>query len=148
MGKIRSGNGEDATRLLIEPMDNPGTKVAVDRGQGAEVMKQSVHQRSLMVTGSGMNNHSRWLIDNHHVFILIKDRQGQFFGLGAERWKRCWHDRNRFSAFNYVRRSGWLAIDGNQARLDPGLQSGAAKFRQSFVQKGIEALAGIVWPGD
>src|SRR4051812_34595062 len=113
MSEVRSGHGENTTGLLIEAVNNSGTKVAVDRRQSAEMMQKRVHQSSRMMARAGVNHHSGGLIHDDDVRILIKDLERQFFWFGAKRRRRRGRHRDSFAAFDGIRGSASFAIHQN-----------------------------------
>ena len=117
VSEVRSGHGQNAASLPIEPMNNAGTQVAVNRRQSSEVMQESVHQRSIVVPGSRVNDHAGRFVHDYHILILIQDLQRQFFGLGSKRRKCGRRDGDSFVPFDQSRGPGFFAIDQNQTLL-------------------------------
>lgn len=113
MGEVRSGDYKNAACFFVEAVNDPGTKIAVDRRQSPEVVKQCVDQRARMVTRSGMHNHSCGLVDDNHIPVLVKDLQWQVLRF-SPKWRRCsGRDQNCLGAFDQIRSAGWLPVHCN-----------------------------------
>lgn len=74
MGTIRSRYHDQATRVTVETMNNARTDISVQGGQSSEVMQQSIHERALMLPGTGVDNHACGLVDYNDILILVQKR--------------------------------------------------------------------------
>ena len=145
MRAIGLGNHQEAGRVLVETVHDPGPHDATDAGEARPAMgDEGVDQGARRVAGPGMYDETFWLVDDDEVRILVHDgerhRLSRRLG-GLGRW--------------YVQRIGFaglhpaahvldcLAPARNVAAADECLQPGAAEVWQVAREEAIEPLAAI-----
>src|SRR5664279_3997628 len=110
-------------------------------------MQQGVDQRSAIavVLGgarSGVHHHSRWLVDDSQVVILIDDVEGDVLSDGAQRREfRIAKNGDLFAAAESKRRLGDVAVDQGFLFCQQLLHTGAADVGDVGGEKLIEPLA-------
>lgn len=87
MGGIMFGHHHDTRRASIEPVDDARAGDAPDAAQITHVVKQCVHECAPSVARGRVHNHPGGLVDDHEVFVLIENCDGQVFwdGRGGDR---------------------------------------------------------------
>ncbi len=144
MGLIGSSDNEHAAGFAIDAMNDAGTQVAIDGGEGSEVMEQRVHESAGGMPRPGVNHHASGLIDNDHVGIFVEDGERKILGLGlAEGREINGRDGDGFAAAHEMGRASGCAIDLDAIFFDPRLQTRTAELRQALMQEAIETLACI-----
>src|SRR5262245_43658736 len=68
------GNHHQARGAPIETMHNPRPLLAANAAEIRHVVKKGVDQRAARMTRGGMDDHSRGLVDDDDIAILIEDR--------------------------------------------------------------------------
>ena len=75
--RIGLGDDDQAARLLVEPMDDPGSADAGDRAEGlaaiARTTQEGVHEGARSVPGRRMHDEPGRLVDDQHVVVLVGD---------------------------------------------------------------------------
>ena len=122
----------------------PGRISPAHAAQIVDVKKQSVHKRSIAVTCSRMNDHSRGLVDDGDGGVLIDDIDGDVLrgdvrGLGlGDGHGDALSRRYALRAFD-----GWQAVDVNVAVADQPCQEGPRVLRKALRQQRIETARGL-----
>lgn len=111
-------------------------------------MQERSDERSGVVPGSRMNNHSRRLVDDSDVRILVENFERNFLRLNTRRWRR----RN-FNGYGFARGDAvrWLpgnSIDRNATFIHECLDVRSAHLRKMGGEKAIEALALMIGGDD
>ena len=76
MGDVVLGDDQQARRILVDPVDDPGPRHAADAATGsAAMMEQRVDQRPVAVAGGGMDDQPGGLVDHQQMLVLEDDRQ-------------------------------------------------------------------------
>ena len=71
MRGVRLGDDQEPARILVDPVHDAGTHIAVDAGKApAAVMQQGVDQRPVRVPRRRMHNHPARLVDHKKVLVL------------------------------------------------------------------------------
>jgi hypothetical protein len=84
MGGVVARDYDRSRSASVEAMDNPRTEISAERGKGAEVMEQRVYERASAGSGAGVHDHSRGLIHDGDIFILVKQVEGDLFRSGSQ----------------------------------------------------------------
>jgi hypothetical protein len=72
----------------VQPVHDSRTKISANCRERSEVMEQSIDQRASRRARSGVNDHSRGLIDRDDVFVLIEHIDRYLFGRRSQRRAR------------------------------------------------------------
>ncbi len=83
VGPVVFRNHHQARCAAVESMDDTRAKGAADAAQIVYVVEQCVDERTRGMTGGGVNHHTRWLVDNEKVGVVVHDVDIQSFGLGS-----------------------------------------------------------------
>jgi hypothetical protein len=81
-------------------MDNPRPQLAADAAQIVHVMEQRVDERPRRVAGAGMHDHSRRLVQDDDVRVLIQDVQIERLRRELRRLRRRHVDRDPCSVMD------------------------------------------------
>ena len=70
---------DNATRgVFIEPVDNPGPAfVFIDGELAFAVVKESIDESAVGISGSGMDDHAMGFIEDDEIVVLMEDRKGK-----------------------------------------------------------------------
>ena len=80
VGSIIFADNDTAGGVLVDAVDDPGTKNAVDPGQTPLAMiHDRVDKGTGVMTGGRVNDHILGLIDHQDVIVLIQDVQRNIF---------------------------------------------------------------------
>jgi dihydropteroate synthase len=90
-----------------------------------------------------MHHHAGGLINHHHVVILVENFEREFLRLGMERRKIGGRKRDGIARAQQMGGARRRGVHLHAILLDPGLQSRAAVFGQTFMEERIETLARI-----
>jgi hypothetical protein len=142
--KVGAGDDNDAAGFAVETMHDAGAEiVSVEVGERSKVMQQCVDKRAMRVTGAGVNNHAGRFIHHHNIVVLIKNFEGQRFGLGAQRREIGGRQRDGVVKSQSKRGASRGGIHLRAILFNPGLNARAAVGGQALMQEGVEALAGV-----
>ena len=123
MGNVILRDDETATRLFVETMNDPGTLFPADSRQRLAVVEQCVDQSMFAMTGTGMNDKPRRLIDDDEVVVfeeyLKRDRLWQRLDL-FQRWLG---ELNLITASNNLAWPAGFVIESNEPVADQLLKS-------------------------
>ena len=97
-----------------------------------------------MNAGTGVDDHTRRLIDRDNARVFVENGERDIFGLGFEGSKLRGLNRDEFGPFQLRGRLAGGAIYLNTVVADPGLQAGTAVFGKSFVQISVEPFSLIL----
>src|ERR1051326_3203173 len=102
-------------------MDDSGAPLAADAAQIVDVMEQRVDERAARMSGGGMDDHARRLVDDDQVAILVDDVERQRFGLrlGIDRLRD--QDFDLLSTAHALIRPGGAPVDLHVAVFDQPL---------------------------
>src|ERR1051326_7939063 len=132
-------------------MDDSGAPLAADAAQIVDVMEQRVDERAARMSGGGMDDHARRLVDDDQVAILVDDVERQRFGLrlGIDRLRD--QDFDLLSTPHALIRPGGAPGALHAARFDQALDLRPRLRRQHRCEKAIEperAFDSVVRDGD
>jgi hypothetical protein len=82
------GNHHHARRSAIQAMNDPWPCFTADPAQILHVVKKRVHESAGCMARTGMDHHSRWLVQHRDVAVLIKDLEWERFASHAGRLDR------------------------------------------------------------
>src|SRR5436309_11259270 len=119
-------------------MDDARPLFAADAAQVVDVMEQGVYERSAGMSRRRMNDHSRRLVDDDDIWILIKDGQRQRFRLrdGIRRFGNV--DGDGDPGFHRLIRLCRPAADADMAVLDQPLDLRTRSIAEDRCQESIE----------
>ena len=83
MRRVIFGRDHGAAGFLIEAMNNSGPLLSADPGKAGAMMEQGVDQRVRLVSGAGMHDEARRLIEHEQIVVLEKNRERNLLGLGV-----------------------------------------------------------------
>src|SRR5512139_1168697 len=95
--RIGLGNQNHPAGVLVEAMDNARAERPPESRQIPAVMEEAVHQRSLPVSGGGMDHETGRLVHCDNLVVFKKDVQRQRFGAEFSRGWRWKGDVDLFS---------------------------------------------------
>ena len=72
---LRAGDDEQARRVAVEPVDDPGPLGL--RRRAAPCASSAVDERPVAVPGAGMDDDARRLVDDEQVLVLVGDARGR-----------------------------------------------------------------------
>ena len=114
----RARHEEDARRVAIEPVHDPGTLRRARCRQRTQAMRERVHDRPAPRAGGRMHDHPRGLVDREHIRVLVEDHEGQRLGLDRERLGLTRVDLDALARTHRVRRLADGAVHSHAARVD------------------------------
>ena len=82
MDALVLGDDQEAGRVAIEAVDDPGPILAGERREPVEVELERVDQRAAPVSPRGVRDHSRRLVDDGQMLVVVDDLDREVFGLG------------------------------------------------------------------
>ena len=141
MGPIVPGDDENAGRVAIETVHDPGSLHAADRREPAPVVQQCVHERASAHARSWMDRHPRRLVDHQEVAVLVQDVQRDRLRLDSRRDGGGHVDADALAAADAVRGARRLPVHLHVAFADEPLQRSAAVAGDEVRQRLVETLA-------
>ena len=81
MGEFRLGYHHETGGIFVQPMNNSGSDRSADSPKIRAMKEQSIDQGSAAVSGCGMDDESRLLVDHKDVPVLVQDMKRDRFGL-------------------------------------------------------------------
>ena len=85
VGCVRLGDDEEAGRILVDPVNDPGARHAIDAGQlPLTVKQQCVDQRTVPIARRRMDYHPRRLVYDDEVLIFEDDIQRNVLRFGCQ----------------------------------------------------------------
>ena len=70
----------ESRRVLVDPVDDPGTVDVVGVGQRPAVMEERVDERVVPVAGRRMDDEVGRLVDREELVVLVDDRERDVAG--------------------------------------------------------------------
>ena len=141
MGFVGLGDHHDAGRVLIEPMNDAGTKRVVAAGQVLRIKRHGIRYGAALGAIGRVGDHVDRLVDCEQVIIFVHDIERDIFGLEiVGHWRRE-GDVDHVAAFHLVAVFRWLTIDEHVAAFDQLLDNRARGFLKSRDEIFIEARA-------
>jgi len=80
VGCVTPGNNEEAGRIFIQPMHDPGPQNTSDAGKVPTVKKQGVDKGPVKIARGGVNDHTGRFVHDDDRLVLINDVQGYILG--------------------------------------------------------------------
>jgi hypothetical protein len=154
MGAVVFSNEDEAARLFVKAMDDARTEIAAGGGEFVEVEEERIDEGAAVAfviagTGSGVDHHAGWLVDDGEIFVFVEDVERDVFGCGMERRRlRRAFDLNGLAAVELLFGLGGVTINADLASFDQELDSGSGDIREGLGQVLIEAKIGCGWVGD
>ena len=137
------GDDHEAARILVEPVHDPRPPhAAYPREALAAVREEGIDEGAVGISGSGMNDEARGLVEHQQRLILVADVQRDRLclrrGIDGRRKRNlaalAWFDPQ--GGVRYGR-----AVHGYPALNDELLQAGAREIAEAARQHPIQALA-------
>lgn len=148
-GRFGLGDDHDAARILVEPVDDPGTLFAANALEVIAAMgEQGVYQRSVRCAGCRMDDHASRLVDDDEMSVFKEYGQGNVLGFRFRGFGGRQCQAECFTGFDPVRRLNYrprraLRVHHNLSGFDKLAQSGSArrriKVRTGVRQKAVQA---------
>ena len=130
-------------------MHDPGSFDAAYPGQvSLAVMKEGIDEGAVGVAGSRMNDQSDRFIDDHEVFVLVEDVEGNVLRDEVRRLGVGKLDRDGVTGYYGRSRSRLAPIQEDMAILEQSLDPGAGEFRQFPGKEQIEPFPGVLLDGN
>ena len=104
MSKIIFRHKDGAGSIFVEAMNNAGTKRVRRLREALTAAKKRIHERATRIACTGMNRHTRRLIDDNDVFVLVKDIEGYVFRFGSKWRTGTSFDRDAFACTQFMGR--------------------------------------------
>ena len=120
-------------------MDDAGPQRAADAAEIRDVVQQRIHERVARVTGRGVDNHARRLVDHDQVRILVNDDQRQGLWLRCGCLRRGYFQRHDVAAAHRGAGAARLRADARPPIADQSLQLRAGAAGQARREQAIEA---------
>ena len=137
-----------ATGLLVETVNDTGAMLFRAAGEDAAMVQECIDESSLLMTGSDVDDHAGWFVDDDEVFILVQDFQRDIFRARSERrLGRFFLDDKDIPRLHFVIIAHGIAPQRDAARFDECLELGAGKLWQIADKDHIDALAAILFGG-
>ena len=147
MRSVVLGDDERAARVFVEAVNNSRPFLAADSGEIFAVSQQRIHQRMLLMTGAGMNDQARGLVEHEKILVLEQDLERHRLGFRFDSCDFRFTNLDDVARAHRIPRSSSFPIHDHERLADQRLQSRARKRRQRLRQKAIETLAGM-FPAD
>lgn len=108
--------------------------------------QQGVDKRSVRIAGCGVDDHSRWFVDNEQVIIFIPDVEGNILRNDCRRRGFRYQCRKGFAGFDPIRSVRYRPFAGAYGTgFDQRFQPGPGQRRECFGKQPVEAISGIVF---
>jgi hypothetical protein len=140
MGRIRFGDDENSTRILVKTVNDSGPLHATDSGEAFATMRdERINERASFVTGPRMNNETCRLVDDDDFTIFVKIIEAHGLGHRLGR-KRRWYVQNIGGAgFDLAPRVSYrFTILGELAFTYQPLQACPAELGRVRVQPSVQ----------
>ena len=85
LGQIVLGNHQQAARVAVQSVDDPGAHHPGDAAVRRVAGQQGVHQSAARVARRRMDHEPGRLVDDEHVVVFVDDRERYGFGFQLER---------------------------------------------------------------
>jgi hypothetical protein len=121
-------------------MDDAGA--VGDLAAGDPVLEQRLHQRSARVPGGGMDDHSRRLVDDEQMLVLVRDPQLAPLRLQGDALPLPGIDLQQLSAREPVALRARFAVHPYRAGPEQALGLGARGDLRQRGKEPVEPLAG------
>ena len=115
VGTIVLRHDDDAGGVLIDTVHDTRPNLAANAGEIVAVGQERVHQGSVGISGTGMHRHSGDLVHHNQIAVLVKDREGNLFGLGHGSYGGRDLDEDLLAALQFLGRPGRGTIHRNHA---------------------------------
>ena len=119
VGRLRARYHHQAGGILIEAMDNPGTRQI---GQLGGVMQQAVLQRAIPIAGRRVHDESCRLVDNQQIIIFKYDLQRNILRDAGDLRFDDGREPQTIAQADLVARSALFVVHPDPALARPGLQ--------------------------
>ena len=129
MSPVGLGNHQEPGSILINPVNDAGPQLAVDRRQGG-VVHQGVNQRVVGVAGGRVHHHPLGLIDDEDVIVFVNNVEGDVFRLQVNFDRRFRFNHHPIPRLELVLGFDGLAVNGHGAIIDPALELGAGELEK------------------
>ncbi len=138
------GDEQQTRRVLVEPVNDAATRQPREFGSPVQ---QRIEQRTARVTGPGMDDQARRLVDQQYVVVFVNDRQ--FDRLGTRDFANLMARREHDPLARPDPRAGRLlpAVNGHEAGEYPFLQTRAGVVGKHAGQRLIQSLT-VEFVGD
>ena len=138
MGLQGLGHHHESGGVLVQAMDDAGTRHAVQRGY---VVQQGIEQGAVGMAGGRMHHQPGGLVEHQQVIVFVDDVQLDVLGHPLALGLALGAQRQLGAAMDGVTRTQHGAVDGQAAVLDPGGETRAGVFGEQLGSDLIEALA-------
>src|SRR5712691_148245 len=128
MAGVVTRHDDQTGRSLVEAVHDAGPRGAARGRPASAASQQRVHQRARAVAGRGVHDHSRGLVDDKEVLILVDDLERDFFGLSVRAVGLGDLELDHVAGGDSIRRICGLAIDRDQVALDQARGRRAAQI--------------------
>ena len=75
MSSIVFSRNQQSAGIFIDAMNDPRTQRTVDSGEVFAMIEQAFHQGRIFGSGSRMNDHAFWFVNDNDIWIFIHDFQ-------------------------------------------------------------------------
>ena len=137
----RLRDDEETRRVLVESRHDAGPACATDGCDRRRVREGCCRERGVRVARAGMYDHTRRLVDDEHVVVLVDDRQRERLGAELVGGARRDLDLDTLAALQPMSPLAYDAIDPDVPLLDELLQTGARDIGDARGEPTIEPLA-------
>src|SRR5262245_6541675 len=107
-------------------------------------MQKGVDECAGAMPRTGMNNHTRRLVEDHHVIVFIDGAQRQRFRFDGSRFRGRYVDRERLPGTHLSTRPKSSAWPRHTAVLDQALQLRAGLIGEESRQEVVETRAVLI----
>jgi len=149
VGEVGLGGHEAARGVLVEAVDDPGALDAADAAEASPaVVKESVDEGAVRITGRRVNDKAPRLVDHDEVIVFVKDVQGDVAGEDFAWLGRRQAHRNPVAGSNAGAGPGRRVIEEDVTRFQESLDAGTAQFGEFPGEKDIKTISGRFLNGD
>src|SRR5450631_451113 len=138
MARVVASDDDESRRALVEPVDDPGARRSADGRPGAASAQERMDQGAGVMPWRRVNDHTRRLVDDGKVLVLVKDLERDRLCGGVRDVSLRDLEIHDVARRHAIRRIGGSAVDADEMALDQTRGGRAAEVFSVLREKAIQ----------